>query len=241
MNKLKQKKKNLDSDGEESINNNQEPEEESQSNNENENFDCNKDGELQGLNYYRDEIENFISQYKDKDFTSFYKEVIFAGTNYINKEIPLDGWGKKQHFLFFKCGGMFRNELICKNEYDKIEKIKELSYYTITIYKGEHKNKNNDPLLTTLLHLYLYPQKRLSIKYLSDWILLNQYEYRQIENMTIGAFANEVIHSIFIKILNENLLPKDNKNHRHNKTSFINYLNDKIKNHNEDNPEIQIL
>lgn len=199
------------------------------------------DEERRGVKYYKDAIDTYLKKFKNKTMQKFWTDTIFKGVNYkYVKPAPLNGWGKKQNFLFVRCGDMIRTEKLAKDDYEKIENMPALVYYTITLYKNENKVKKGKPLLITILHLYFKIQVRLSTKLLNDWVLLEEVKYNKIEDVVTGNFANKQIYEIYIKIKNENELPKnDSKTGNLDKEGFIAYLNDKIKLNNIDNPLIK--
>lgn len=198
------------------------------------------DEERRGVKYYKTEIETYLKKIKNKTMQEFWSDTIFKGVNYKYEKPPLNGWGKRQNFLFVRCGDMIRTENLAKDDYEAIENMPELVYYTITLYKNENNVKKNQPVLITILHLYFDTQIRLSTKFFNDWVLLNEIRYNKMEEVATGNFANKQIHEIYIKIKNENELPKDEKKKKNlDKKEFIAYLNDKIKLNNIANPEIK--
>lgn len=202
------------------------------------------DAGLLGVSYYKADIENYLNQFKDEKMIKLWKDLIFNGVNYINLPTPVNGWGKRQNFLFIYCGDMIRQEALARDDYDEIEKIPELVYYTIALYENEKKvvkKKEEKTLYITLVHLYFESQIRLPIKIFNTWIHLDKISYRETENYALGGYANKQVKEIYLKIKNENKLPKSKYKKEINRDAFITELNNKIKLINKDNPAITII
>lgn len=144
------------------------------------NFNIKDENDLQGINFYKNIIEQFFNYHNIK-----------------NKK----GWGKKQHFIFIYYGGISNTHLDKKHCLNELKYLKNLIYYTLTYYKNENTHNNKKDLLITVLHLYFEPQYRLPLKYLSNWIYLPNFNYRNIDDIILGNFANKKIFCIKITLL----------------------------------------
>ena len=164
------------------------------------NFNIKDENDLQGINFYKNIIEQFFNSFKEIKWVNFWKNIFYNGVNYHNIKNK-KGWGKKQHFIFIYYGGISNTHLDKKHCLNELKYLKNLIYYTLTYYKNENTHNNKKDLLITVLHLYFEPQYRLPLKYLSNWIYLPNFNYRNIDDIILGNFANKKIFCIKITLL----------------------------------------
>lgn len=158
----------------------------------------------ENINNVESKLENrkFFTYFKEKREAEIWRDLINGGVNYKNRK----EWGKKHHFIFLNVGFWSRFDEEINECFREIEKQKELVYYILTYYKSKTIIKEKEYLYITVMYLYFEPQYRLPIKYLKEWIYLDKINYRNLDDIIIGNYANKKIDSIGIRILNKEKL-----------------------------------
>lgn len=152
------------------------------------------------INNIEFKLENrkFFTYFKEKRDAEIWRDLINGGVIYKNRK----EWGKKHHFIFLNVGYWSRFDEEINECFREIEKQKELVYYILTYYKNKTIIKEKEYLYITVMYLYFEPQYRLPNKYLREWIYLDKINYRNLDDIIIGNYANKKIDSIVFRILN---------------------------------------
>lgn len=150
----------------------------------------------EGIKVFKPDVQNYFKDAKYPSSVNDFIKHLNEGKNYTNQDFL--AWANRAHYLFVRMGRMHINYESFLRDLHTIEKIPQLCYYRIAVYY--FYSKKNEQKYVTYFHVYFRPQFRIRTSTLKDWVLIDDINPKQIDQIMLGKFGNQQIFELKIRL-----------------------------------------
>lgn len=150
----------------------------------------------EGIKVFKPDVQNYFKDAKYPSSVNDFIKHLNEGKNYTNQDFL--AWANRAHYLFVRMGRMHINYESFLRDLHTIEKIPQLCYYRIAVYY--FYSKKNEQKYVTYFHVYFRPQFRIRTSTLKDWVLIQDINPKQIDQIMLGKFGNQQIFELQIRL-----------------------------------------